>query len=145
MIQIKTFLTLLCLAGVCGTPIHPFNSVVAKVDINLCTDCKEIVGTIYLFMSNNATETEILAVMNEACTILPTSIRLYVSVFLSSFLLYSENINYRNYRFFLCNDKFCCKLLQGIDLPIRRFQVRAQTSLLLLLLLFLYLLLVKVT
>jgi len=43
--------------------------IMVKQDI--CTECEQILGTIHLVLSNNATETEVLAAMAQVCSFLP--------------------------------------------------------------------------
>lgn len=43
----------------------------AVVEQDICTECEQILGTIHLVLSNNATETEVLAAMAQVCSFLP--------------------------------------------------------------------------
>ena len=41
------------------------------VEQDICTECEQILGTIHLVLSNNSTETEVLAAMAQVCSFLP--------------------------------------------------------------------------
>ena len=51
----------------------------ADVSTDLCTECEQIVGTIHLILSNNATEGQVLNALQQFCTMLPAEYKDVVS------------------------------------------------------------------
>ena len=47
------------------------NAEAVMVKQDVCSECEQILGTIHLVLSNNSTETEVLAAMAQVCSFLP--------------------------------------------------------------------------
>ena len=70
---------LFTLAILCTTHWQLAEGEVVQQDI--CTECEQTVGTIHLVLSNNETETEVLAAMTQVCKFLPQEYGALVSKF----------------------------------------------------------------
>merc|ERR1711970_416651 len=81
----KLFLLLSCLLGLVVSSAHP-------KDALLCTICTDIIGDIGNFITDDATEADILAVLEEACALLGVLIPSYPTIEAECKTIMEENL-----------------------------------------------------
>merc|ERR1712100_341641 len=61
--------------GLCSSEKKILNITKLSPSNDVCTECKQIVGTVDMVLKNKAAQQEIITVMNEVCSLLPASIQ----------------------------------------------------------------------